>query len=387
MNLRGRREFEQPTNLHCSIAFTLYQSTAVVGLMGRARIFGAELDALMQALAASTPGSYDSLSLPDQQVRKKLFWLNFFIRTHARLGDLASHHLDWLPIPDTMFYDPATLDAILPLPVDDEYIKDDTVLPQPSDYVGITAGFLGIIRIFLCFVAPMAGNPRGRVINAVEGIEYVSSVETPRQRVDRKASDDLQDMLLRIHRVADHMPRPLALWLDPNFQPAEVQQALADQLASMRANIHVTRLWARYLIFDRLVAVQEALYGKAVTNRSLIISEHEAICDDLLQFLASVTIRNLESNGVTISFKIRQVAALLLDYSSGRSQTSFFPGSPQAASPDEQHQHRLAERADSLIDKFLTLLTQMDSATFQDSQMMLCSQMGNSSSEINAAVG
>ena len=368
--LRPRDYFENPTNLHCGIAFALFQGFASVGLSGRARTYAAELDTCIKALRANDPESYRHLSFPDQQVRKKLFWLNFFIQTHARLGDQISRHLYWMPVPDTMIFESDLTECLLPLPVDDEFLLPDQILQRPPGENSLTAGYIGIIRIFLCFVAPVAGRIDSRAEQERGGLP--DSTRSLRDLVNLQASRDLHDMLYRIHKVADDLPDAFALF-KARENSVTPQSDFNDQLGSMRANIQVTRLWARYLIFDRLVSVLEALHGPSVTNRSLIISEHEAICEDLLQFLASVTMRNLESNGVPISFKIRQVAALLLDYSPRSLPTDQSAASPDVSSPEEVRQHRLAERADTLIDKFLALLTQMDSATMQDSQMMLSS--------------
>lgn len=366
---------EHPTTLHCCIAFSLYHSLSAVGLAGRARIYCAELDALMKMLGANDPATFVDLSPPDAQVRKKVFWLNFFVQVHSRLGNEIGRHLNWLPVPDTMFFDPACVESLLPIAVDDEYILQDRLLPQPVQRISITAGFIGIIRIFLCFVAPSARS--GEVIDLAVGRQNNVFPRNTRQIVDRNAYCDLQDMLSRIHKVADIMPAAFGLGYGACLDFGLGNQVVADQFASMRANIHVTQMWARYLIFDRLVALQEAVYGAGALDRALIISEHEAICDNLLHFLNRVAIRDLESNGVPISFKIRQVAALLFEYSQSTSIANEANESEPlcSSSPQTEQRHTLTKRADALIAKFLDLLTRMDRETMQDSQRVLAVQI------------
>jgi hypothetical protein len=375
--LRGQAYFERLEVLHPCISFTLAQSLRTVGLPGRSRIYHAEMHEAIIGLGAHDCSAYEFLNERECQVLKKVFWLDVFVQIHLRLGWAKPR--PWLPVPDTMLFNVDDLGGLLPLPLDDEDIGERIVGGSGST-TAIVDGFLGIIEVFLCFVALSDASlvdvggvfPRPTRAGSDHGRRSYTATQG--------SVDALQSMFQRVLSIDERMPRVMALWLEPTCDLSSFTPLVAGQLMSMRANIHVTRLWARYLIFDRLVTLQAEQHPDAGINKELIITEHEAVCEQLLQFLHNVNVRSLESNGMPISFKIRQVAALLLEYSS-RSSSSREDGAVthtglrlHPTSPFNATQSGLVDRADGYIEQFLEILTRLNSSTMQDSQMLKCTE-------------
>ena len=83
-------------------------------------------------------------------------------------------------------------------------------------------------------------------------------------------------------------------------------------------------------------------------------SEREDSCEQLLHVLYNIKQKSLEPNGISLTFKIRQVAAPLLNC------------------PFEDHTG-ISRRARLYIEKFMELLTLLDKYSFQDTQMVVWS--------------
>ena len=356
---RRQKWFEKPNHETAAISFMLAYTHNNVGMIGQASIYASELDAMMKKTGAQHAQRYKTLDNIQTQLLKKLWWMTFIWSVHDRLGNFLDDQYRWLPIPDTMCFDSRDLEQLLPVELDDEYIFPHHYEQHPNDKIPLCAGFNGIIRVYLCFVA-LPQQDQHRQNSAGYRVSGRSDVHI------------LYEMFDRICEVPSALPQ--ALRITEESSPDQSPNPTAIELDANKANIHVTQLWARYLIFDRLVSMQredseERLNQEEVDAlASLVRSEHEAICDQLLQFLSSVNLHSLESNGPSISFKIRQVASLLLDYQAT-------PGHEHSGSNHKdswQSQRGLAERAQSYISQFLDLLTRLDNATFQDSQRLIC---------------
>ena len=207
------------------------------------------------------------------------------------------------------------------------------------------------------------------------------------QALQEMAKGLLQDMFDRICKVPEKLPEALRVTKQRRAHYSS-HGARTTALEANRANIHVTQLWARYLIFDRLVSAhrqssaQENLPPAQIQSLAAFVqSEHETICDQLLHFLQSIEIQSLESNGVSISYKIRQVASLLLDYQAastgqnrrGEDTTLYSIANSSHYSADAHAQNRgLTERAQHYINQFLDLLTRLEQASSQEMQRLIC---------------
>lgn len=258
----------------------------------------------------------------------------------------------WLPIPDQMLFDSNDMTALMPLDLDDEYIFSGYTYPQPPDQVPLVSGFNCLVRIFLGFVALPADHLPSRSLQGVQHCELLS----PTQRLYHT----LCNMYERASHVLDDVPANLSGWHggygndDQSQADADVSLSLRyRQLESMRANIHVTSLWARSRIFERLHALTSASTSDQLHQiQTALWIERQEHCERLFYVLYSVTQQNLEPNGIGLSFKIRQVAAPLL------------------SCPFEEHTN-ISQRARIYIEGFVNLLTLLDKYSFQDTQLVV----------------
>lgn len=298
-----------------------------------------------------------------------------------------------------MFCNTEDIQDLLPAEVDDDYISMDSVGEQPAGDVSLTKGFNVMARIYLCFMV------------------QPYSLQKDEQSTDRRMESNPQcrccihgspeneirvfeDLFGRIQDVLSDLPSCLTPWQHGNDLDSiddapqwdsqlpitlaftrDMRPSRYDSLGSMRANIHITQLWARYVIFERLVTLYEQNSKKVRLPPTLLLSEHELLCEKLLYLLSNISFRSLESNGVSLTFKIRQIAALFLQYetpSDNRAEESVHDGTyafTLGVNPHETGQSKrkeaTAQRAHLYISKFMHILTRLDAFTFQDTQQVL----------------
>lgn len=278
--------------------------------------------------------------------------------SHERVGGPQRLSLLWKPIPDQMLFDSEHLETLLPLDLDDEYITPNSLYQQPSSEIPLASGFTGLIHIFLCFMdLPEEVVGRPRINNSTTDASRRSSD----QYTNRPDYLVLKRMFDRVKYVLDDIAPQMALWqsdwvgtgIDHSDQNSVTR---SDQLESMRANLQVSRLWVRSLIFERLLAMYHSASSytgeQAKAHDREHWSEREDICEQLLAVLYNIKQKNLEPNGISLTYKIRQVAATLLDC------------------PFEEHTS-ISRRARLYIERFMELLTLLDKYSFQDTQMVV----------------
>ncbi|KIW13985.1 hypothetical protein PV08_06766 [Exophiala spinifera] len=337
--------FESASVEKCAIAYLLAMSFYHVGLSGRATLYWGEVSLFLSFLGADEPRSYSAVNLIEAQLRKKLFWLYVIGKVHQRLDrpDEGVENSNWAPLPDHMLFNSDDLAALMPLEVDDEYLFSDHIVPQPPDHVSLVAGFNCAVKVFLGFVdLPL---------------EELGSPSRSRGVIDT-----LRKMYQRTIHLLDDVPPQLSGWRTGYVHGAESPNGHDPsnnlrhrQLESLRANIHVTSLWARSRIFERL----HGLTSTSTTDDSEFYriqhnlwSERQYSCERLLHVLYNIRQQNLEPNGRSLLFKIRQVAAPLLN-------CAF-----------EDHT-TISPRARIYIERFVELLAQLDKYSFHDTQIVV----------------
>lgn len=302
------------------------------------------------------------LRLPHKNDASGAHWapLEMFVLTrdsHERVGGPQRSYLLWKPIPDQMLFDSEHLETLLPLDLDDEYITPNTLYQQPSSEAPIISGFTGLIHIFLCLIdlpEEAVGRPRINSSNTAGTQPSDRYTNRPEYRV-------LKRMFDRVRYVLDDISPQMTLWSAAAEADSSTQNSddtRLDQLESMRANLQVTRLWVRSLIFERLLAIYHT-FSTPIGNEVQVHershwAEREDICEQLLAVLYNIKQKNLEPNGITLTYKIRQVAATLLDC------------------PFEEHTS-ISRRARLYIERFMELLTLLDKYSFQDTQLVVWS--------------
>ena len=94
----------------------------------------------------------------------------------------------------------------------------------------------------------------------------------------------------------------------------------SQQLAIVRANLHVTHLWLQSILLDQLDAVEQSHATVSPATSSVnrmdakqIWNQREDLCRQLLHLLHSIPLDSLEPNGLHLTYKVRDVAVALLN--------------------------------------------------------------------------
>lgn len=345
--------------------------------------------------------------------------------SHERVGGPQRPSLLWKPIPDQMLFDSEQLETLLPLDLDDEYITPDSLYQQPASETSLTTGFIGLIHIFLCLVdlpdevvGKGGGNPKIRLSSPPEARNPADHY------ADRRDYKVLRRMFERVKYILEDISPQMALWQrsdrteaepDHGHDGQEQQVTRSDQLESMRANLQVTRLWVRSLIFERLLAIYHASSSLSSSNTNYTSNsssstssdelqaqaqakaqaherehwaERQSTCEQLLSVLSNIRQKTLEPNGIALTYKIRQVAATLLLVEDEGQEREDCRRWPLAYEEGEQQQHtttsmnksisintntRISRRrgASLYVERFVELLTLLDEYSFQDTQMVV----------------
>lgn len=263
-----------------------------------------------------------------------------------------------------MLFDSDHLAALLPLDLDDEYITPSLLYQQPPSETPLATGFTGLIHVFLCLM-----DLPQEVVGGPKISRSTTTAREPSDHYNNRADYQvLKRMFERVKYVLDDISPQMALWQgewtgSDSANTSEASIIRSDQIESLRANLQVTRLWVRSLIFERLLAIYQAATAGTATAMPTELSrsherehwsEREDTCEQLLAVLYNIKQKNLEPNGITLTYKIRQVAATLLDC------------------PFEEHTS-ISRRARLYIERFMELLTLLDKYSFQDTQLVVWS--------------
>jgi hypothetical protein len=154
----------------------------------------------------------------------------------------------------------------------------------------------------------------------------------------------LEARLQELKYSLDMIPAHLRQWTSATHHDSSVaveeQAARTSQFASMRANLHVTHLWLQSIIIDQLDAAAQCVpaAGPSIlgtrcgsssssintnsgyeqgTNpnsyrRQALWAHREEICRQLQHVLHAIPERDLEPNGMHLTFKVRDMAVGLL---------------------------------------------------------------------------
>ncbi|KAH9904350.1 hypothetical protein F4778DRAFT_59727 [Xylariomycetidae sp. FL2044] len=265
------------------------------------------------------------------QIGKRIFWVMVAgVRSMTQLG--AS--INELPLSPPTSLEPY---PDQPIEVDDDYIYPHQILPQPEGTISLITGFNRNIRIYM-------------TMNELVGVEMCYGINF----FDWNAQKNiLSNGLAAAKKAAEDMPAELQVKTEPgqtdiagldasglhycppafpNAQPPnDVRHALAEQPARRRqlqceiqkANIHVSQLATRSYFVERYLNLRDAQKTQPNFGENgepdvkderdeMVANERELIVQNLLVVLASISQRNMEPNGQSLSNKIRQVASTLL---------------------------------------------------------------------------
>lgn len=215
----------------------------------------------------------------------------FYGYVHAQYQNLRKERLTYL---DANILASIDLEQLFPLEVDDEYIYEQTLLPQPDGVLSVVSGFNAASRVFWkALLSPS---------------EKIEDCYCERSRSSAAQFHHLKARLHDLHYLLDGLPPQLRQWQTTSDEPSlygadlEQRRLLKAHFATMRANLHVSHLWLQSIISDQVDAIllnattREKL-GASVPDHRTRWVEREHICRQLLHVLHIIPDVFLEPNG------------------------------------------------------------------------------------------
>ncbi|KAH7025703.1 uncharacterized protein B0I36DRAFT_293333 [Microdochium trichocladiopsis] len=269
------------------------------------RMLEVEAMQLLRLLEVHHPPAYRGLDPVEAQLRKKAFWLMFYGYVHEA-HNLRRERLTFL---DPVLLGAVNLDDLIPAPLDDHFITPRGFLPCPADVsaASLAAGF----------------NIHSRVFSAALGFAPVAAAPACCCQAQAQASPRSRLAELREqHRRLKHMLDTVVPTYAPPYHHHHHHHHDNDSMAtstiqreSIRANIHVTHLWLQSALLDQIDALQQQQQQPVIaTTGHVSWDEREDICRQLLHTVHSISFSGLEANGLSLVYKIRDVASTLLAY-------------------------------------------------------------------------
>lgn len=227
--LRGCGNFEH-VNIHkwaasYLIGIALFQ----IGEHNQARMIEVESMQSARLLGLHQISEYAGLNCIEAQLRKRAFWLMFYGYVHAQYQSLRKERLTYL---DANILASLDLGQLMPLEIDDEWISEDAVMPQPAGVLSVLVGFNTASRVFWTALQ----SPTDKSEDC--------SCERTRSPVAQYRH--LKSRLHELHYMLDSLPLQLRQWQnttnDPSLYGADAEQRRLRmaQFATTRANVHVT---------------------------------------------------------------------------------------------------------------------------------------------------
>ncbi|KAF2827693.1 beta-glucosidase [Ophiobolus disseminans] len=302
MSLRGPTFFDEIGHQKWAASYLMSIAFFQVGEHNRARMVEVECMQLGRLLDLHRIEQYMDLDCIETQLRKKAFWLLFYGYIHAQIQNLRKERLTYL---DHATLESISLGSLIPVEVDDEHISTHQIIPSPHPGPSLTMGFVVHSRIFWYALA----NP-----NSVDTTDCLCCrSHSPSAQVAH-----LKARLRELKYALDDAPVHFRQWM---LLPGDMSQASISpsQLATLRANIHVTHLWLQSILLDQL---------DSLTSPEENWADREVISSQLLHVLHNTSQEDVEPNGLHLVYKVRDVAVgllacpfLLTDLSAKRAQS------------------------------------------------------------------
>jgi hypothetical protein len=201
-------------------------------------------------------------------------------------------------------------DSLSPLEVDDEFITKDEIHPQPTDRLSLVAGLNALTAINKTWMesnaTTSAKSPRsfqssdattdpGKRLGTCECGREVSLVGPLAVAHER---------LHRLEHCLDEMPPELAAERDSHIldRLQTLPALLQSQYETMRANVHVTHLWAQNSLVELIIALSENdMHSSAfLETKKHCLRFQEDLARRLLKFLDTLPKFNLLPNGLAM---------------------------------------------------------------------------------------
>ncbi|KAH7186191.1 uncharacterized protein B0J16DRAFT_356224 [Fusarium flagelliforme] len=261
--------------------------------------------------------SHIDLGFVKSEMCKRAFWMIFIIMAHDRLT---------YPVPHTgISYNPACIDwdFLVLLEVDDP-MPDELEQSQDSGVTAMLAGFIALIKIYLCAIAlrpqKLPGNPRYGQF----------SPPCPEQTSKKYGNGILtfaqgMDIIQGLRNITSQLPDELRHFNEDGYTKQDTRS-----FAIPRVNVHLTSFFIQSIIFATVSAnispIEEPNQHLHQTN-PLDMSQSEdnddigrqllklrkGIAQELFHIITATPISALKANGIAAVSKLREITAALLN--------------------------------------------------------------------------
>ncbi|KAL3451522.1 hypothetical protein BJX65DRAFT_268034 [Aspergillus insuetus] len=305
--------FEVSTHEKCVTAYFLALSFGLVGLPGRAFWYIGEMKFHIQRLGYWVPSMYKGLDEVQSGLAKRMYWLYVVTEIHEQLG-LDEQKTDWEPMPSERLFKRRDFAFLHSMQTTTASTADES-----PDADLVSTGLSYLVKIYLTFVSPHPDHLRLMYNNVTNG--NTNRPQTPDAR-GSPVSTIYDTMQSHLEHALDGAPQHLQwTWArNPAPPPSSEYQSAATaaplntpfiHAGALRANLHVSRIWAMSAIFERsVIARREAhpfsKYDPETWETRIRIGE------ELLAFIESADTSSFEVNAPSITSKIRRIAASLL---------------------------------------------------------------------------
>ena len=195
---------------------------------------------------------------------------------------------------------------LLPLEVDDHLITADEVLPQPAECLSLVAGLNALTAINKTWMDSAITTPHPPLdCHYSEAVadsgDRLGTCECGREVHLAGPLVVVRERLRRLERCLDDLPSELAAEPASNIwrkQPP-VSPLRQSQYDTMRANVHVTHLWAQNHLLELIIALSaERMHGSELTQvREQCFESQKIVARKLLRFLNTLPKFDLLPNG------------------------------------------------------------------------------------------
>ncbi|KAL2841029.1 hypothetical protein BJY01DRAFT_217939 [Aspergillus pseudoustus] len=325
LSLRRLEYFEISTLEKCVTCYFMALTMGAIGLTGRAWLHIMETKYHIQQLGYDSPLVYRGLSAVQSELAKRTYWLYVVAELHEHVG-LGEEHALWEPLPPGGLFRQEDFTFLTSL--------HHVTGTNPQEDGLVSTGLRYLIKLYMNFMRP----------DDVAECDETSS-----------SSNVYELMRFRVEHALDDVPRALAFYRDCNSHYSTPNRGERDEngfnrASVVRVNLQVTRIWAKSLIFERLVLSKQEL-DLSFAHSAAVLATRIEIGEELLAFTETADMLSFEANSPSITYKIRRVATPLLRQCSGGQQS-------------------LATHASEVLRKILSFLGDLNRFSLQDSQYL-----------------
>ncbi|KAL3483527.1 hypothetical protein BJX62DRAFT_79304 [Aspergillus germanicus] len=340
--------FEVSMHEKCVIAYFLALSFGLIGLPGRAFWYIAEAKYHIRRLGYDSQSRYAELDDIQSELAKRMYWLYVVTEIHEHLG-LEEQNTEWEPLPSDRLFRRRDFAFLYSMQTKTKTSSTTNPPTDASDLV--STGLSYLVKIYLTFVSPHPFQAQ-----SIHSITDATDTDRLHTHDAGTSPSTIYDIMQRhLEHALDGAPQDLQ-WAWNSTIPSERHNAPAAVSASfnhagaVRANLHVSRIWAKSAIFERSVIAQTESHSSAEYDPETWETRIR-IGEELLAFIESADTSSFEVNAPSITSKIRRIAASLL-----------------LSEPTIEIPAELGRRVRDLLHRILVFLADLNRFSLQDTQ-------------------